>query len=174
MRTLLRERRQMPGHAREIANPPARQIDDVRAEVAERAGAGLGFAHSPRERTRGIEVRRVLDEQEAMRIANAEGIQEAVRELHNLGAKIVAVKQGAKGAIVSDGKNIQHCSVEPVTGGDSVGAGDSFDAGFLAGWLGGFSLEQALKIGCACGRSVASQVGGVKGQITWEEAIAAS
>lgn len=114
------------------------------------------------------------NEQEAMRIANAEGIQEAVRELHNLGAKIVAVKQGAKGAIVSDGKNIQHCSVEPVTGGDSVGAGDSFDAGFLAGWLGGFSLEQALKIGCACGRSVASQVGGVKGQITWEEAIAAS
>jgi len=113
------------------------------------------------------------NEQEALRIAKVNELQEAVSVLHNLGAKIVAVKQGAKGAIVSDRKNIKHCSVEPVTGGDSVGAGDSFDAGFLAGWMRGLSLEKAIKIGCACGRSVASQVGGVKGQITWEEAIAA-
>jgi len=122
------------------------------------------------------EVIRMVDvflpnEQEALRIANVSNLGEAVRRLHGLGSKLVAVKQGAKGAMVSDGKTIQHCAVEAVTGGDSVGAGDSFDAGFLAGWLHGLPLEKALRIGCACGRSVASQVGGVKGQITWETAI---
>ena len=89
-------------------------------------------------------------------------------------AGIIAVKQGAKGALVSDNSEAISCSVIPVTGGDSVGAGDSFDAGFLTGWLRGLSLEDALKIGCACGRSVASQVGGVKGQLTWQEAISGS
>ena len=125
------------------------------------------------------EVIRMVDvflpnEQEALRIANVSDLGEAVRRLHGLGSKLVAVKQGAKGAMVSDGKTIQHCTVEAVTGGDSVGAGDSFDAGFLAGWLHGLPLEKALRIGCACGRSVASQVGGLKGQITWAEAVSGS
>jgi len=125
------------------------------------------------------EVIRMVDvflpnEQEALRIANVSDLGEAVRRLHGLGSKLVAVKQGAKGAMVSDGKTIQHCAVEAVTGGDSVGAGDSFNAGFLAGWLHGLPLEKALRIGCACGRSVASQVGGLKGQITWAEAVSGS
>jgi len=125
------------------------------------------------------EVIRIVDvfipnEQEALRIAKMDTLKEAVRRLHSLGAKIVAVKQGSRGALVSDGKDVISCKVKLATGGDSVGAGDSFDAGFLAGWLHGLPLEKALKIGCACGRSVASQVGGVKGQLTWEEAVSGS
>jgi sugar/nucleoside kinase (ribokinase family) len=111
------------------------------------------------------------NEAEALRIANTERLQEAVSCLHAMGTKIIAVKRGAKGAMASDGSTSRYCSVEPVSGGDSVGAGDSFDAGFLAGWLKGLPLEQSLKIGCACGRSVASQFGGVRGQLTWEEAV---
>lgn len=111
------------------------------------------------------------NEQEVLRIANISDLSAAVGYLHQLGTKLIAVKQGSKGAFVSDGKEIYHCVVEPVSGGDSVGAGDSFDAGFLAGWMRGLSLETSLKIACACGRSVASQIGGVKGQLTWDEAI---
>ena len=111
---------------------------------------------------------------EVLRIAKKENLDEGIRQLHQLGTGIIAVKQGAKGALVSDNLEVVSCTVTPVRGGDSVGAGDSFDAGFLAGWMKGFSLEQALKIGCACGRSVASQVGGVKGQLTWQEAISGS
>jgi sugar/nucleoside kinase (ribokinase family) len=114
------------------------------------------------------------NETEALRIANNENLDEAIRQLHQLGTNVIAVKQGAKGALVSDNLKIISCTVTPVAGGDSVGAGDSFDAGFLAGWLKGLSLEHALNIGCACGRSVASQVGGVKGQLTWQEAISGS
>lgn len=111
------------------------------------------------------------NEQEVLRIANKASLVEAVDHLHKLGTNVIAVKQGSKGALVSDDQLTYPCTVEPVSGGDSVGAGDSFDAGFLAGWLRGMPLDKALKLGCACGRSVASQVGGVKGQLTWEEAI---
>jgi ribokinase len=114
------------------------------------------------------------NEPEALRIANCDILGAALLHLHQLGAGIIAVKQGAKGALVSDGSAIVSCTVMPVSGGDSVGAGDSFDAGFLAGWLQGLPLEQSLKIGCACGRSVASQIGGVKGQLTWQEAVTGS
>jgi sugar/nucleoside kinase (ribokinase family) len=111
------------------------------------------------------------NEQEVLRIANKASLVEAVDHLHKLGTNVIAVKQGSKGALVSEDQLTYPCTVEPVSGGDSVGAGDSFDAGFLAGWLRGMPLDKALKLGCACGRSVASQVGGVKGQLTWEEAI---
>ena len=49
-------------------------------------------------------------------------------------------------------------------GGDGIGAGDSFDAGFLAGWLTGLPLASCLSIACQCGRGVAGGVGGVAGQ----------
>jgi sugar/nucleoside kinase (ribokinase family) len=111
------------------------------------------------------------NEQEALRIANVDDMSEAINCFHQLGTGLIAVKQGAKGAVVSDGKMTYPCTVEPVFGGDSVGAGDSFDAGFLAGWLRGMPLETSLKIACACGRSVASQVGGIKGQLTWDQAM---
>jgi 2-dehydro-3-deoxygluconokinase len=58
----------------------------------------------------------------------------------------------------------------PVTGGDSIGAGDSFDAGFLAGWLRGLPLDRCLAIASRCGRSVASKTGGLQGQLTCEAA----
>ena len=125
------------------------------------------------------EVIRLVDvflpnEREALRIANKSSLEAAIHHLHQLGAGVVAVKQGSEGAMVSDGSALVSCNVMPVSGGDSVGAGDSFDAGFLAGWLQGLPLEQSLKIGCACGRSVASQIGGVKGQLTWQEAVSGS
>jgi sugar/nucleoside kinase (ribokinase family) len=55
-----------------------------------------------------------------------------------------------------------------------VGAGDSFDAGFLAGWLRGMSIQRCLEIGCQCGRAVASAVGGLRGQPTWAEVASSS
>jgi sugar/nucleoside kinase (ribokinase family) len=108
------------------------------------------------------------NETEAQRIAKNE-TGNAMRDLHKLGAPLVVLKRGSAGADVSDGRQLISQAVEPVSGGDSVGAGDSFDAGFLAGWLRGLSLEESLRIGCACGRSVAAQVGGVAGQPRWED-----
>ena len=56
---------------------------------------------------------------------------------------------------------------------DATGAGDSFDAGFLAGWLDGLSIEGALRLAVACGSLSTRAIGGVDGQPTREEAEAA-
>ncbi len=83
------------------------------------------------------------------------------------------VKRGARGALAwSDGEpvTVPGLAVEPV---DTVGAGDSFDAGFLAGWLGGRGLSASLRLAAACGSLSTRAVGGVAAQPTLAEALAA-
>ena len=83
---------------------------------------------------------------------------------------LVTVKRGPKGAWADDGSQRATRAVQPAPpGGDGIGAGDSFDAGFLTGWLRGASIQRALEIGCRCGRGVASAIGGLQGQPTWAE-----
>jgi ribokinase len=105
------------------------------------------------------------NDQEARLISACDTLDKAVLHFHELGVPLVAIKLGADGALADDGINKIFQKVEPVTGGDSIGAGDSFDAGFLAGWLRGWELVRCLDLACRCGRSVAGQVGGLAGQI---------
>jgi ribokinase len=55
---------------------------------------------------------------------------------------------------------------------DATGAGDSFDAGFLAAWLDSASLSDALKLGCACGALSTRALGGTAAQPSRSEAEA--
>ncbi|MBL7201145.1 MAG: carbohydrate kinase family protein [Anaerolineae bacterium] len=107
------------------------------------------------------------NEQEALRISGRSSLEDAVAEFHGWGIPLVVVKRGAAGAWASDGGRTWTCAVTAVSGGDSVGAGDSFDAGFLAGWLRGLPLDDCLDIACRCGQSVAGASGGLQGQPTW-------
>jgi ribokinase len=109
------------------------------------------------------------NEQEALLISRRSRYEDAVVWLREHGVSVVTLKRGEQGASVHSDAGAHHFSVSPVTGGDSVGAGDSFDAGFLAGWLRGLPIHQCLEIACRCGRSVASAVGGLRGQPRWEE-----
>lgn len=55
---------------------------------------------------------------------------------------LIAVKCGRNGALVQHGERriaVPGLPVEPV---DTIGAGDSFNAGFLSAWLGGASPEE--------------------------------
>jgi sugar/nucleoside kinase (ribokinase family) len=108
------------------------------------------------------------NEQEARFISGRHSLAESLACFHDQGVKLVTVKLGAGGALVDDGKTVLRRAVTPVSGGDSIGAGDSFDAGFLAGWLRGLPLERCLELACACGSSVAAQVGGLAGQLRFE------
>ena len=86
-------------------------------------------------------------------------IERAARELAKL-ARIAVVKLGARGALVcAQGK--QFC-VPPVKARvvDTTGAGDSFDAGFLARFLKGGSLEESARAGAAAGARAVSAIGG--------------
>ncbi|MBE0698961.1 MAG: sugar kinase [Anaerolineaceae bacterium] len=109
------------------------------------------------------------NDQEALHISRTERLETAAQYFLNLGVQMVAIKAGIQGSHVYTPQATLSQSVTPVSGGDSIGAGDSFDAGFLAGWLRGYPLEKCLDIATRCGRSVASQIGGLAGQPAWED-----
>jgi sugar/nucleoside kinase (ribokinase family) len=110
--------------------------------------------------------------EEASRISgNADPIAGA-EELSAEGP-LVAVKLGPDGAMAAGaGGGRLHAAppegVEPV---DTTGAGDSFDAGFLAGILSDWSHERALALGCACGALSTRAAGGTAAQPTLAEAV---
>ena len=75
----------------------------------------------------------------------------------------VVIKRGAAGALaMADGGRASVRAV-PVEVVDATGAGDSFNAGFLAGWLGGLPLEDSLTLGAICGSGAVGDFGGYRG-----------
>lgn len=108
------------------------------------------------------------NEPEARFISGKQDMADAIQVFRQMGVSVTLVKRGEQGAVLVSGKEKHSCALPPVTGGDSIGAGDSFDAGFLAGWLRGLPLDDCLRIACHCGREVAAQTGGLRGQPDWE------
>ncbi len=108
---------------------------------------------------------------EATRVAHTSDLDAAAASLAEH-AGVVAIKNGDRGAIaVSDG--VRH-RVDPVRVQlvDSTGAGDSFDAGFLAAWLDGAPVERALAFANVCGALSTRAMGGTSAQATRDEAAA--
>lgn len=101
------------------------------------------------------------------------GEEKVARALAALAARVptVAVKLGAEGAIARRGKETVHVVPPPVQVADTTGAGDSFNAGFVYGYLAGWSLERTLRLACACGSLAAQKPGGTNGQPTLAEAL---
>jgi sugar/nucleoside kinase (ribokinase family) len=75
----------------------------------------------------------------------------------------VVIKCGADGAIGLAGGQVRAVPADPVTIRDTTGAGDCFNAGFLAGWLGGLPLEESLTLGVICGSGAIGDIGGYRG-----------
>ena len=112
---------------------------------------------------------------EATRLTGIADVEAAARALVALGPRVVAVKLGADGAlaVTADGAAAR-CPVLAIDPVDTTGAGDSFDAGFLAGWLAGRSLAACLALGVACGSLSTRGVGGTAAQPTLAAAEAAA
>ena len=85
---------------------------------------------------------------------------------------VVAVKLGARGALAAAGKERAACPAYKVTVVETTGAGESFDAGFIYGYLSGWPLERSLRLGCACGALSTRAAGGTASQATLPEAVA--
>jgi 2-dehydro-3-deoxygluconokinase len=60
-----------------------------------------------------------------------------------LGAKVVALKLGERGAIVADARQRHHIAAHPCHPVDATGAGDTFGGAFVARLVAGDSLHQA-------------------------------
>lgn len=79
-------------------------------------------------------------------------------KLREKGAKNVLVSMAGEGSVLVDEKSEVHtCGVCSGTVRNSVGAGDSMVAGFIAGYDNG--SEYALKLGTACGGATAFSAG---------------
>lgn len=87
-------------------------------------------------------------------------IAEGARVLKKLGAVNVLVSMAEKGALLLDENGKQHL-IDAPKGKliNSVGAGDSMVAGFIAGYLSKGNYEYALKLGTACGTASAFSLG---------------
>lgn len=97
-----------------------------------------------------------LGEMFGVTLKSDEEIGEYARKLQKMGARNVLVSMAGDGAILvaEDGSVLKQL---PPAGEvvNSVGAGDSMVAGFLAGYLKAGSYEEALKLGTAAGSATA-------------------
>ncbi|MFC8513625.1 carbohydrate kinase family protein [Streptomyces sp. NPDC057257] len=98
---------------------------------------------------------------------------DAAGALARLGPTVV-VKDGARGALARAGTESVRVPALPVEPVDSVGAGDSFDAGFVAARLRGLDLRASLAVAVVCGSLSTRAHGGTAAQPTWDEACAAT
>ena len=111
------------------------------------------------------------NEKELLSLSRESDVQVAAE---SLGRKVetLGIKLGSEGALgVRDSEEARVASI-PVDVVDTVGAGDSFDAGFLYGYLHEWPLESTLRLGGICGGLSTQRAGGTDGQPTLEEAMA--
>ncbi len=108
---------------------------------------------------------------EALSITQAADLESAAKQLANQ-CKLVAIKLGADGAMLATKHQAISVPSIPVKVVDTVGAGDTFDAGFLYGYLKDWGLEKSLQLAAICGALSTQAAGGTSAQPTLEAALA--
>ena len=101
------------------------------------------------------------NEREARKAAGADDLETAIQKLSEL-VPLVVVKLGSKGALAQRGKERLVSSAQTVVPVDPVGAGDSFDAGFLHQYLRGSDLPTCLASGNLAGALSTTRPGGTE------------
>ncbi len=101
------------------------------------------------------------NEREARKITGTEDLQAAVARLAKL-VPVVVVKLGADGALAQRGKERFTSPAVKVNAVDAVGAGDSFDAGFLSQYVRGADLPTCLVTGNLAGALSTTRPGGTE------------
>jgi len=79
------------------------------------------------------------------------------------GARMVVLKCGPQGALACTGGEVVAALPPLVTPVDTTGAGDCFDAGFLAAWRRRLPLTTCLEVGNLCGALSTTVPGGLAG-----------
>ncbi len=101
------------------------------------------------------------NEDEILRMTGMGTLDEALAALSPR-VPLIVVKRGAKGALVQRGNRrdlVPGLAVMPV---DTIGAGDSFDAGFLHAWLRGLDPQRAAVFGNVTGALSTQKPGGTE------------
>jgi len=115
-----------------------------------------------------------VNETEAREISGAPDAEAAAAVLSAAGSAddVIVVKLGREGALARRGDELVRQKAPRSDVVDTTGAGDTFDAGFLAGYLQGWSLERCLELAVVCGSLSTRALGGTEAQPSLEEALA--
>ncbi len=105
------------------------------------------------------------NEEEAMRITQESDPERAAARLAQT-VPVAAVKLGRSGAMVVSGGQSHSQGVYEAQRVDTTGAGDNFNAGFLAAWLAGKTLPDCLSWGNAAGSISVTSLGGNSDRLT--------
>ncbi len=109
-------------------------------------------------------------EEEFLDYFGVSDIDEALGAAVALGPRIAAAKMGPDGAVaLVDGLRFAHGGYRAPAVVDVVGAGDGFDAGFLASYLRGLSPYECLRRANLCGACAVATPGDFQGYPTLEE-----
>lgn len=92
-----------------------------------------------------------------------------LRELAEEGPGELVLKRGKQGCLALIGGELTDGAAFPVEEVDSVGAGDAFDAGYLAGWVWGLPAEERLRVANAMGALSVATLGDYEGLPSREE-----
>jgi sugar/nucleoside kinase (ribokinase family) len=115
----------------------------------------------------------LLNREEAALVGggNVEDMHDLLDRLHALGAQVVVVTDGPKGAYASDGMQrlFMPPYPDPKPPFERTGAGDAFSSTFVAAAAKGLSLEDALRWAPINSMSVVQKVGGQEGLVTRKE-----
>jgi len=114
----------------------------------------------------------LLDAREARRITEIDDLPAAAAALKNSGARIVAIKDGAADTLICTADRMFRQPAIDVPEPEiveTVGAGDTFDAGLIAAYLAGWPLERCAKFAALAAASSMRGSGGVAGLASWEE-----
>lgn len=101
------------------------------------------------------------NEREVCKAAGTEDLDTAIKKLSQL-VPLVVVKLGRKGALAQRGEERFTAASQEVIAVDTVGAGDSFDAGFLHQFVRGADLPACLASGNLAGALSTTRPGGTE------------
>ncbi|MEQ4483449.1 carbohydrate kinase family protein [Cohnella silvisoli] len=104
----------------------------------------------------------LMNETEALHYTGLESIEDSLRHMAEYCSHVV-VKLGSKGAIAMKDGVLSRRAGYLVEAVDTTGAGDSFNAGYLFGFLSGKDADTSLRYGNACGALSVSAYGGSTG-----------
>jgi ribokinase len=114
----------------------------------------------------------LVDAFEAARLTLSEDLITAALVLQQAGPRIVVIKNRSQGAFVCSSERSfrQPATIVPEADiVDSVGAGDTFDAAFVAAFLWGWTLERCAMFASAAAASSLRGAGGVSSLLSREE-----
>ncbi len=107
-----------------------------------------------------------LNRTEAFRLYGVATPREALHAALDDGARVVALRLGAQGSLVTDGVTLLEVPAAPAHAVDVTGGGNAYSGGFLAGYAGaeqsgvaGDPLERAARCGAAAAALVLEQYG---------------